>query len=191
LLLLVVTTALAVFYRVRYLQRELDQRATRDFLTGMPNRRHFMELAEREFVRAARHGTPLALAVVDLDLFKNINDTYGHEVGDQVLKRFCAVTRQALRHLDTLGRVGGEEFAILLPDTRLAAAREVAERVRQAVEAADLTTARGERVAFTGSFGLTAYLPGDTDLTALFRRADVALYEAKAGGRNAVRVQAD
>lgn len=188
LAIFVLATALAVFYRVRYLQRELARQATLDFLTGIPNRRHFMELAEREIHRSRRHASPFALAVVDLDWFKSINDNYGHQVGDQVLKQFCTVCRQTLRNLDVIGRIGGEEFALLMPNTRLAEACEVVERVRKTVEESGIHLADGSRMQFTGSFGLTTCSAEGQDLTALFRRADEALYEAKAAGRNRVCV---
>lgn len=189
LTLAILATGAVVFFRVRYLQRELHRQATLDFLTGIANRRHFMAMTEREFRLSRRHGTPFAIAVADLDLFKSINDRYGHPVGDLILKQFCAACRQALRSSDVLGRVGGEEFAILLPNTHLAAAIEVAERVRKAVAEAQVTTPQGVTVRVTGSFGLTEHDSLDQDISALFRRADAALYEAKEAGRNCVRAR--
>jgi hypothetical protein len=115
LMMLVFLTAAAVIWRVRFLQQELERQATTDTLTGLPNRRSFMASVNREVERSTRYQTSFALAVVDLDWFKTINDTYGHQVGDEVLKNFCAVCQQTVRASDTVGRIGGEEFAILFP----------------------------------------------------------------------------
>ncbi|NTV94446.1 MAG: diguanylate cyclase [Thiobacillus sp.] len=186
---IILTTAVAVFLRVRYLQRELQRQATLDFLTGIPNRRHFMVQAERELHLGRRHASPFSLVVSDLDHFKSINDRHGHPAGDQVLKHFCAVGRQALRKSDILGRIGGEEFAILLPNTGLTEALVVAERVRKAVAETGLDLGNGTTLHITGSFGLTAHGDGDRDLDDLLRRADAALYEAKESGRNRVCTQ--
>lgn len=182
----VVLTAVIVFWRVLGLQNELRQQATMDFLTGVPNRRYFIELAERELKRSQRYGNPFALAVIDLDLFKTVNDTYGHSVGDKVLKRFCELCRAALRDSDIIGRIGGEEFAIMLPDTKLATAQEVMERIRGNIELAVVQLEKDVALRFTASFGLTTSEIGEAQLATLLRYADEALYQAKNSGRNRV-----
>lgn len=186
--LLIVATGAGVFLRVRRLQAELNRQAKIDFLTGIPNRRHFMELAERELARCLRYGEQFVLAVVDLDLFKRINDTHGHHVGDEVLKKFCGVCKTNLRETDVVGRIGGEEFAILLPRTNLAAATDVVERVRTAIETTAVQIGLDQPLNFTASFGLATCPHMEKDLTTLFKHADQALYEAKRGGRNRVFV---
>lgn len=182
-------TAGAVFWRVRFLQRELDRQAKYDALTGVANRWHFMAMAGHEVRRSLRYGTPLSLAVVDLDEFKAINDRHGHGVGDLVLQRFSELCRHRLRNSDLIGRIGGEEFALLLPGTVLAEAREVLERLRTDLGAATVATGQGRSIRFTASFGLAA--GGQGDLDELLRRADEALYEAKRSGRNQVCIYAE
>lgn len=186
LMAIMVSTAVFILRRVHYLQAELDRQATTDFLTGIPNRRHFMEMVHREAKRTARYFTEFALAIVDLDRFKNINDTYGHEMGDEVLKKFCVVCQQTLRVSDAIGRIGGEEFAILFPNTRLADATDVLERVRVAVEQIEMATPQGQPLRITASFGLTTYMFEKNELDMLFTKADEALYRAKNSGRNRV-----
>ncbi len=186
LVTLVLATAAVVVWRVHFLQRELDRQATTDVLTGIANRRAFMEFVSREIERAKRYKAPFALAVVDLDWFKNVNDTNGHQTGDTVLKNFCTVCQQTVRATDTLGRIGGEEFAILFPNTALPEAKEVLERVRVAVEQAEMAMSPGAPVRITASFGLTAFVSPRSELDLLFKQADEALYQAKDRGRNRV-----
>ena len=186
LILFVATTGMAVLKLVRSLHTQLTRQADLDFLTGIPNRRHFMELAERELKRFRRYGSPISLALVDLDLFKSINDTHGHQVGDRVLQDFAAVCRQTLRDSDIFGRIGGEEFAILLPSTGIGEAKEVVERVRKAVAAASLPNGAAAPLKVTASFGMVDPTGEDDDLGSLLRRADAALYQAKEKGRNQV-----
>jgi diguanylate cyclase (GGDEF)-like protein len=187
--LFIVATGLAILWRVKFLQNELDRQATTDFLTNTPNRRHFMQLAQQEAGRSERYNAPLTLAVVDLDFFKAINDSYGHQVGDETLKKFCEVCRNTLRSSDVLGRIGGEEFAILLPNTTLSKALEVVERVRASVAESDIVPGLTPPLRLAASFGISAYSSAEKDLTSLFRRADEALYEAKASGRNRVCIR--
>lgn len=170
-------------------QKELEERlrglATHDFLTGTFNHRHFVELAERERERSRRSGSRLSLCMFDLDHFKNVNDNYGHVSGDHVLTTVARAAQGQLRKADVLGRLGGEEFAILLPDTDLAFARTVAERVRRAV--ADGAAPHGDgEIKVTVSIGV-AQLGPDESLEALLERADRAMYSAKALGRNQVQ----
>jgi diguanylate cyclase (GGDEF)-like protein len=165
---------------------KLYQLAITDPLTGLHNRRHFFELANLEIAAAQRYERPLSVMMMDLDHFKNVNDTYGHLAGDQVLKAFAKRTLECVREVDVIGRYGGEEFALLLPNTDLSAAVEMGERLRLAISAAPVHTEEAD-IPVTVSIGATQY-PFGSELTsdALFDRADQALYEAKKGGRNRV-----
>jgi len=163
----------------------LARLARRDALTGVANRRAFEEDLAREAARAARAGTPLSLVLLDVDRFKAVNDTHGHPAGDAVLAAVAARAEGALRAGDLLARVGGEEFAILLPGAGLEAAVEAAERVRARI--AEEPVVAGEvSLAVTVSLGCASLLPGDANGADLFARADRRLYGAKAAGRNRV-----
>lgn len=168
------------------LEGKLEQQAHLDYLTGLSNRRHFMEQGETELARAQRHGHLLSVFMLDIDHFKQFNDTYGHKAGDQVLQKLAEVMRATLRTVDILGRVGGEEFAVLLPETALAEAVEVAERLRQAVEQAPVVFEAGLPQHFTVSIGVTTQRVRETNLDILLNEADRALYRAKEAGRNRV-----
>jgi diguanylate cyclase (GGDEF)-like protein len=149
------------------------------------NRRHVEDVLRRELDRASRHERPLALAMVDADHFKAINDTYGHQAGDEVLRTISERCQRTLRSHDVFGRYGGEEFVVVFPETSLADAGAVAERLRAAV--ADRPVQIGDQtLPVTVSIGLAAFAPG-LDLEKLFQRADSALYSAKQDGRNLVR----
>jgi diguanylate cyclase (GGDEF)-like protein len=164
----------------------LRRLAETDHLTGLPNRREVSARIEREILRSVRYGGPLALLLFDLDAFKSVNDHFGHEAGDRALRRAAAIALGLLRSTDVCGRWGGEEFLIALPGVGLEGGRESAERMRRALE----TERAGEdEPTLTASFGVTAFVPGDT-LESLVRRADAALYEAKRTGRNRVEVVA-
>ncbi|NPV87343.1 MAG: diguanylate cyclase [Anaerolineae bacterium] len=167
------------------LYRQLEQLATHDALTQLYNRRHFLQQAQREFLRARRYKKPLAAVMIDLDHFKQINDTYGHSSGDQVLIQFAEVCRQSLRGSDLLARYGGEEFVLLLPETPLAEAREAAERLHRTIEARLFRIEQGS-ARITASFGVSVMQPEDASIEALINRADRALYTAKQNGRNRV-----
>lgn len=169
------------------LEEQLRALATRDSLTGAANRRHFVELAERERQRSLRSGSPLALCLLDADHFKDVNDRYGHVAGDHVLAALATSAQSQLRVADVLGRLGGEEFAILLPDTPLEGAEVLAERVREAVAAHRVPSGDAEEIAVTISVGV-AELRDAESFESLLKRADRALYAAKDRGRN--RVQA-
>lgn len=172
--------------RVR-LTRELAREATTDFLTGTANRRSFMQRTGAEFERLRRHPKGhAALAVIDIDHFKAVNDTYGHAGGDEVLKHLVRVVAAAVRPTDLLGRTGGEEFALLLPDTDLNQALHLAERIRATV-ATEPFAAPGGPIPVTVSIGLSALAGDDASIDDAFARADFALYDAKTAGRNAVR----
>ena len=165
------------------LHNETEQFAFTDELTGLYNRRHFIKMAEGEVDRAIRYKHSLAYIMFDLDRFKQVNDTYGHPAGDQVLKTVASLVRQELRDIDLLGRYGGEEFVILLPETNLRGAREVAERLRKQVARAQITIAQG-KISITISLGVSIVSPECNSLTQLIEASDKALYAAKEGGRN-------
>ena len=164
----------------------LEKLALTDALTGLANRRAFQEALEAEVARVDRHGRPASLLFLDLDHFKAVNDTHGHAVGDEVLEGFAQVLKQGCRKGDLGARIGGEEFAVLLPATARVPASLMAERVRRVVEARPL--GRTVRVPVTVSIGLatTEDLPQPPSAEELLRRADAALYRAKAEGRNRV-----
>lgn len=166
---------------------EVQNLATTDSLTRMNNRRYFLELAEVEFNRIHRYQRKASLMLIDADHFKYINDTWGHEVGDRALKAIAYVCRTNLRQIDISGRYGGEEFIVMLPETSLRIAREVAERLRQSIEQLEMTV-EGERIPLRASVGLAPVGPHTPDLATLIRMADGALYKAKRQGRNRVCV---
>jgi diguanylate cyclase (GGDEF)-like protein len=165
------------------LHHVVQHQATTDELTGLANRRRFMELFAAEIDQVERRGT-VALVLADLDDFKRINDRFGHHVGDDALRRFAELLVAELRDGDVGGRLGGEEFAVLLPDADLEGALAVAGRIRRAVAESYLFPAEGTRLRFTVSLGVAGYAGETAD--ALFRRADAALYRAKASGKNRV-----
>ena len=159
--------------------------ADHDHLTGAPSRRAFFAFAEREHARAQRHATGLGLLLVDVDHFKRINDTHGHGVGDQVLRDLVRHTQEVVRKIDYCARIGGEEFAVLLPDAGLDTAQAVAERLRAALDRSLQVAPSTVGVAYTVSIGVAMLEEGE-GFTSLMARADQALYAAKAGGRNQV-----
>jgi diguanylate cyclase (GGDEF)-like protein len=170
------------------LQDELQSQLWVDYLTGLASRRHFIEQARGELARSARYGLPLSLCMLDLDNFKLINDRYGHQTGDLVLQRFSEICRATLREIDIIGRLGGEEFAIVLPVTAIAEAQQVSERLRAAIAQTSVQTESGVLFQFTTSIGLAQLQSPDESLDSLLGRADAALYEAKSTGRNKVCV---
>lgn len=177
------TQGMSAYENARLFSR-VQELATTDELTGQHNRRHFYAIAGALVNTAARHGRQLAAAMLDIDKFKKINDTYGHGVGDEVIRTVAARVRERLRSSDVLGRYGGEEFALVLPDHE-GQADELAERIREAVSAAPVATQAGP-VPVTISVGLARLAPGDASLDELLARADHALYRAKEAGRNRV-----
>ncbi|WP_448206381.1 diguanylate cyclase [Azospirillum sp. sgz302134] len=166
---------------------KLEELATIDPLTGVWNRRHFLEFAAAELGRARRHGRRLSVFLLDLDHFKAVNDGYGHAAGDEVLRTAVARARGALRTSDQIARFGGEEFVILLPETDLPGAHIVAERVRAAIAGAPVSV-DGRHVTVTGSLGVAEWNGAEPSIEQTLRRADAALYEAKQAGRNCVCV---
>jgi len=166
------------------LERELQRLATTDMLTGMANRRAFLELAEATYQRACTAGEPLTLLMLDLDHFKSINDRFGHLEGDRVLVEFARTIKTHLRASDTVGRLGGEEFGLLLPLTTPAEGADVAARILDAIRALELTDGTGHSYRITTSMGLGALHLSDRSLRDLLDRADQALYLAKHRGRD-------
>lgn len=174
----------------RQLEQVLERErcmARTDTLTGLSNRREFLELGRQLFNVARRYQTPLSIVLFDLDHFKRINDTYGHQVGDEVLKRVARVARHHTREADVLARWGGEEFIVALPNTIVRDALSVAESIRKHVLAGDENQGT-ERVTVTISAGVAERRPEDEDLETIIYRADLALYAAKHEGRNCSRI---
>jgi diguanylate cyclase (GGDEF)-like protein len=160
--------------------------ARTDSLTGLANRRAFLEMSERVADRCRRKGEPIAVAVFDLDRFKNVNDTFGHAIGDEVLRVFAGVVRETLRPGDIISRVGGEEFFAVLPGANLEDGCSMANRVRQAFAEASAFVG-GCQVRATVSAGVMACRDATTPLATLLEKADAALYRAKLNGRNCVQ----
>lgn len=167
------------------MQGELENMARQDCLTRIYNRRYFLELGGREVARASRNGYPLSLVGFDVDHFKRVNDSYGHEAGDIVLMRLAALVRDRVRETDIFGRMGGEEFAILMPDTGLDGARHLAENLREMI-ASDRITHKNILLSCTASFGIACHTDENDSLDALLRLADCSMYKAKSMGRNRV-----
>ncbi len=164
---------------------ELEQLATTDGMTGIYNRRHFMTLADHEWSRSRRYGRPLSFLMIDIDFFKSINDRFGHDVGDQMIVHLTKLAGSCKRASDVLARVGGEEFALLLPETDLAQAQLVAERLRREV-AENPLTASPDEISTTISIGVAICTESMNGISDLMKAADKALYDAKNSGRNRV-----
>lgn len=169
------------------MEHELLTLATTDGLTGLDNRRAFMQRAEDMLRQAERFGHPCSVLMMDIDHFKSVNDGHGHAIGDEALRAVARVMRECLRGVDVLGRLGGEEFAAILPETGDGKAALVAERLRAGVEALRVDLAGGDVLRLTLSLGIAGKRPGET-LESLLGRADAALYAAKQAGRNRVEV---
>ena len=180
--------------RLKSAEQKLQQLAITDELTGLKNRRYLLERLNAELVRMGRSGKPLAFIIFDLDHFKQVNDTFGHQAGDQALREIAAQVQEQCRANDILSRFGGEEFVVLLPDTDPAGVREIAERLRRTILSCRINLTDGQVLALTASFGVAwlARAPRNLDQAEvdLLKRADEALYRAKAGGRNRVEVSA-
>lgn len=172
--------------RRKLMEFELKKLAETDELTGLKNRRKFFASAEKALDRLKREGTPASLFIIDLDHFKSINDTHGHVIGDEALCHAADQFKRAIRRGDVLARIGGEEFAVLLPNTDEWGAIMVAERARASVAKSKLITAAG-RLELTASIGVTSLRRSDCNPDAALSRADTALYRAKDEGRNLVR----
>jgi diguanylate cyclase (GGDEF)-like protein len=169
------------------LHEAVERQAVTDELTGLANVRAFLDTLDRELERSRRFGTPLGLVMVDLDDFKRVNDTYGHQQGDEVLAQVACVLRESSRELDTAARYGGEELAMILPQTDASGAELLAERVREAIESLPVRRVDGKgALRVTASFGVAAAPESGSDRMDLIAAADAALYTAKRGGKNRV-----
>lgn len=166
-------------------EAEIHLLATTDSLTGIANRREFSAILAREVDRAKRYGTPMSLAMYDLDYFKRVNDTFGHDVGDYVLQTVTGLVKENIRANDVVARWGGEEFMVLMPQSDVQAARNASEKLRLAIAAHHFDKVG----SLTASFGVAAFEPQD-DLNSLLKRVDDALYRAKEQGRNRVEILA-
>ena len=167
------------------LTKELEKIATKDSLTGIGNRRYYFELGEKAFSFAKRNDSFLSLITIDIDNFKDINDKFGHQAGDSVLKLVASSMLSELRKSDILARVGGEEFSIVLPNTDLDKAISIAEKIRIKIKNIDYKH-NSVDVIVTGSFGVSQNSETDIDLDDIYARADKALYKAKSSGKNRV-----
>ena len=166
-------------------QQALIHQATHDSLTGLLNRRAAMELLAKELVRNKRQGEGLAIGICDIDYFKKINDTWGHQTGDEVLRRLARILTADLREYDSVARIGGEEFLLIIPLKRERDAESIFERLRATIEQEKIITKDGEEIGITVSIGVSN-ATADSDMEKLLSEADVALYQAKGQGRNLV-----
>jgi two-component system, cell cycle response regulator len=172
-------------YRLLETQQKLEKQAHIDELTQLPNRRYFFKMLNNELGLARRHGIPFSVGYMDLDHFKQINDTYGHEAGDDVLRDISTLISDNLRSEDLIGRIGGEEFCFCLPGTDASQTTFPCERYRSLIE--ELSIQIGTQlIKMTASFGMTTFRPESDDITSLVARADKALFKAKEQGRNRV-----
>lgn len=169
----------------RELEEKLREQINIDSLTGVYGRSYFLRLGDLEFKRSRREGISLFTVMIDIDLFKNINDTYGHPAGDAVLKQFALVCQECLREIDVFGRLGGEEFALVLAGVDEKEAFEICDRIRASLEKTEIVTEEGV-IKLTASFGCSAMNAEDEHIDSVLNRADKALYDAKGGGRNQV-----
>lgn len=168
-------------------ENELRQMASTDALTGTSNRRHLFELAGREYSRAKRYGHDLCAVMIDIDGFKRLNDKYGHDVGDEALRRVVKTCNKEIRGSDIFGRIGGEEFVAVLSDQNLDQALNAAERLRSQI-ANVVVPVSGSETSITASLGVANLIEADKSFNDLLKRADTALYSAKNAGRNCVRI---
>ena len=168
------------------MMREMCRLARTDSLTGLWNRGYFIELASREIARCKRSVRNFSILLVDVDYFKKVNDRYGHDTGDKVLVGVAAAMRESLREVDIVARFGGEEFVVLLPDTSIKDAHNVAQRVCCAIREQDFLDDQRRAIKVTVSIGVTSYQNALNDLDLMLKRADIAMYSAKKNGRNRV-----
>lgn len=170
----------------KHVEEKLRILATKDSLTGLNNRRHFFDIATREFDRHRRYGGNISIAMLDLDHFKRVNDTYGHKAGDQVLRFTAQLCVNSLRGVDVVGRYGGEEFVVLMPEVGKYEAALAAERLRKVIENGRIDIG-GETISITASLGIASdYHNNSSSLEELLNCADEALFKAKEAGRNRV-----
>ena len=181
----IVQTRVSNILKLQTATRQLELLASTDPLTGAFNRRHFMDTGNNELLRSNRYKHSYSVLMLDIDHFKAVNDTHGHNIGDVALKKTVRVIEETLRGEDTLGRLGGEEFAVLLPETNAARATLLAERIRVAISQIVIETPT-DPLTFTMSIGMTEGREGDENIDTLLQRADEGLYKAKEQGRNQV-----
>lgn len=182
--LIAMTTALQEEISIRkQTEEKLKALASTDMLTGVYNRRALFERAQAEIARSKRYNTKLAVMMLDLDDFKVINDSFGHHIGDEVLCCFCEEVKVLIRQSDIFGRVGGEEFMLLLPQTSAKQASILAKRILQTIEALTLEK-EGKKIRFSVSIGISLFQESEVEIHESFKRADSALYKAKKGGKN-------
>lgn len=172
--------------KLTLMSQELEKLAATDYLTGIHNRRHFYQTANEEFSRSMRENIPLTVLMLDLDKFKRINDTYGHNAGDIVLQTFTKMVSKLLRDYDTFARIGGEEFAILLPSTDATIGAMIAERIRTAVAAMEITF-ENDTLKVTASIGMLQHSAQISSFDEMMQIADEYLNHAKKNGRNRVK----
>ncbi len=192
-----ISMAFAIGYHHRYLlERALEDASNTDPLTGVANRRHFQRLLQQEISRFLRLAQPCTLLMLDIDHFKRINDNFGHPTGDRAIKALADACTQNSRAVDVVARLGGEEFAILMPAADTAGAFHLSERIRTHLAAMDFASDEGQEIRWTVSMGIASLGPGGPQESVaamlaehLVSRADAALYEAKNAGRNCVRAQ--
>ncbi len=186
-IILISTVIFGLFYYFVHskeiVQNKLLSLANTDPLTGLPNRRSFFNQSEMEFLRAKRYLGLFSLIMIDIDWFKKINDTYGHDIGDEVLKKFSELLHEHVREVDVLGRYGGEEFVVLLPNTSISDAQIFVSRIINSTQNIIMYTGKGT-LKFTISAGVTQLQDDDENLSEILKRADSALYKAKESGRN-------
>jgi diguanylate cyclase (GGDEF)-like protein len=184
---LYITRRMNLYKRKQFMiSHELDELASNDSLTGILNRRMFIELAEKELSRYKRYQNKFVLLIIDVDMFKYINDTYGHLEGDKVLKQLVQIIRKQVRSTDIFGRIGGDEFGALLIETSLKKVSDFAKRICKACRDSVILTETGKSIQFTISIGMTETGEKEDNLDDIIRRADIALYQAKQAGRDKV-----
>jgi diguanylate cyclase (GGDEF)-like protein len=183
-----VDRSLSVFKRMRDYSRQLHALASHDALTGVLNARAYYTACDAHIRMSQRQGTPFAVLFIDLDHFKAVNDTYGHAAGDEVLRTVERTLGQGVRRSDVLGRIGGEEFSVFLPNTDLDGAVALGETLRQAVQACQPALGDGQRLTITASIGVAANPDGQATMQAIQHEADEVMYLTKKAGRNRVAV---
>ena len=167
-------------------EAELENLAHTDFLTGLNNRRYFMKKVQQELTRALRYQSKFSLLMFDIDFFKQVNDSYGHHIGDIVLQKVADYCQKTVRSVDIIGRIGGEEFAVFLPESDYENALDVAERLRKGIEETLLASVGDKEIHVTVSIGLVSADSAGRSIDELLDLADKALYEAKTSGRNKI-----
>ncbi len=170
------------------LRDELEMLASTDGLTGILNRRVLFEEAEKEVSRAKRYEQHFAVLMIDIDDFKSINDTYGHHYGDEVINNLVKIVKKLIRQTDYFGRIGGEEFAIILIETRIKNAEKIAERIRKSTEGTKILNENSQSISFTISIGVTEFGLEDRYFSDVLHRSDRAMYRAKKSGKNKVEI---